>query len=211
MRRKGIIIVVSGFSGAGKGTLMKKLTEVYDTYALSVSMTTRAPRPGEQEGRDYFYVSREEFERRIGQDGFVEHAEYCGNYYGTPRDYVESQLEAGRDVILEIEIQGALEIKKKFPTALLLFVMPPSAAELKKRLIGRGTETEEVIERRLRRAVEEAQGIEQYEYIIINDDLDTCVKEMHSLIQGAHDTPFRNKEFIGEIRSQLEELTKGEK
>ena len=131
MRRKGIIIVVSGFSGAGKGTLMKKLTEVYDTYALSVSMTTRAPRPGEQEGRDYFYVSREEFERRIGQDGFVEHAEYCGNYYGTPRDYVESQLEAGRDVILEIEIQGALEIKKKFPTALLLFVMPPSAAELK--------------------------------------------------------------------------------
>lgn len=211
MRRKGIIIVVSGFSGAGKGTLMKKLTEVYDMYALSVSMTTRAPRPGEQEGRDYFYVSREEFERRIGQDGFVEHAEYCGNYYGTPRDYVESQLEAGRDVILEIEIQGALEIRKKFPTALLLFVMPPSAAELKRRLTGRGTETEEVIERRLRRAVEEAQGIEQYEYIIINDDLDTCVKEMHSLIQGAHDTPFRNKEFIGEIRSQLEELTKGEK
>lgn len=211
MRRKGIIIVVSGFSGAGKGTLMKKLTEVYDTYALSVSMTTRAPRPGEQEGRDYFYVSREEFERRIGQDGFVEHAEYCGNYYGTPRDYVESQLEAGKDVILEIEIQGALEIRKKFPTALLLFVMPPSAAELKKRLIGRGTETEEVIDRRLRRAVEEAQGIEEYEYIIINDDLDTCVKEMHSLIQGAHDTPFRNKEFIGEIRSQLEELTKGEK
>ena len=211
MRRKGIIIVVSGFSGAGKGTLMKKLTEVYDTYALSVSMTTRAPRPGEQEGRDYFSVSREEFERRIGQDGFVEHAEYCGNYYGTPRDYVESQLEAGRDVILEIEIQGALEIKKKFPTALLLFVMPPSAAELKRRLTGRGTETEEVIERRLRRAVEEAQGIEQYEYIIVNDNLDTCVKEMHSLIQGAHDTPFRNKEFIGEIRSQLEELTKGEK
>lgn len=211
MRRKGIIIVVSGFSGAGKGTLMKKLTEVYDTYALSVSMTTRAPRPGEQEGRDYFYVSREEFERRIGQDGFVEHAEYCGNYYGTPRDYVESQLEAGRDVILEIEIQGALEIRKKFPTALLLFVMPPSAAELKRRLTGRGTETEEVIERRLRRAVEEAQGIEQYEYIIVNDDLDTCVKEMHSLIQGAHDTPLRNKEFIGEIRSQLEELTKGEK
>lgn len=211
MRRKGIIIVVSGFSGAGKGTLMKKLTEVYDTYALSVSMTTRAPRPGEQEGRDYFYVSREEFEYRIGQDGFVEHAEYCGNYYGTPRDYVESQLEAGKDVILEIEIQGALEIRKKFPTALLLFVMPPSVAELKKRLTGRGTETEEVIDRRMRRAVEEAQGIEEYEYIIVNDDLDTCVKEMHSLIQGAHDTPFRNKEFIGEIRSQLEELTKGEK
>lgn len=211
MKRKGIIIVVSGFSGAGKGTLMKKLTEMYDTYALSVSMTTRAPRPGEQEGKDYFYVSREEFERRIEQEGFVEHAEYCGNYYGTPRDYVESQLEAGRDVILEIEIQGALEIKKKFPTSLLLFVMPPSVAELKRRLIGRGTETEDVIDRRLCRAAEEAQGIDQYEYIIINDNLDTCVKEMHSLIQGAHDTPFRNKEFIGEIRSQLEELTKGEK
>lgn len=211
MKRKGIIIVVSGFSGAGKGTLMKKLTEMYDTYALSVSMTTRAPRPGEQEGKDYFYVSREEFERRIEQEGFVEHAEYCGNYYGTPRDYVESQLEAGRDVILEIEIQGALEIKKKFPTSLLLFVMPPSVAELKRRLIGRGTETEDVIDRRLCRAAEEAQGIDKYEYIIINDNLDTCVKEMHSLIQGAHDTPSRNKEFIGEIRSQLEELTKGEK
>lgn len=204
MRRKGIIIVVSGFSGAGKGTLMKKLTEVYDTYALSVSMTTRAPRPGEQEGRDYFYVSREEFERRIGQDGFVEHAEYCGNYYGTPRDYVESQLEAGRDVILEIEIQGALKVKKQYPDALMLFVMPPSAEELRRRLEARGTETKEVIDKRMRRAVEEAEGIEEYEYIVINDDLDICVRELHEIITAAHNTPLRNKDFIEKMRKELE-------
>ena len=134
MKRKGILIVVSGFSGAGKGTLMKKLMEDYDNYALSISMTTRTPRPGEVDGREYFFVTREQFEEKIGQDGLIEYASYCGNYYGTPRAYVEQQLEAGKDVVLEIEIQGALKIKEKFPTALLLFVMPPSAEELRKRL-----------------------------------------------------------------------------
>lgn len=112
MKRKGILIVVSGFSGAGKGTLMKKLMEDYDNYALSISMTTRTPRPGEVDGREYFFVTREQFEEKIGQDGLIEYANYCGNYYGTPRAYVEQQLEAGKDVVLEIEIQGALKIKK---------------------------------------------------------------------------------------------------
>ena len=132
-KHRGILIVVSGFSGAGKGTLMKQLVRSYDNYALSVSMTTRSPRPGEEDGREYFFVSREEFERRIEEGGLIEYASYCGNYYGTPKEYVRKQLEKGRDVILEIEIQGALKVKEQFPTALLLFVMPPSVSELKKR------------------------------------------------------------------------------
>ena len=203
MKRKGILIVVSGFSGAGKGTLMKKLMEDYDNYALSISMTTRNPRPGEVDGREYFFVTKEQFEEKIGQDGLIEYANYCGNYYGTPRAYVEQQLEAGKDVILEIEIQGALKIREKFPTALLLFVMPPSAKELRRRLIGRGTETQEVIDQRMHRAMEEAQGIEQYDYIVINDQLEECVKELHAIIGAAHNTPFRNEEFINNMREEL--------
>ena len=206
MKRKGILIVVSGFSGAGKGTLMKKLMEEYDNYALSISMTTRNPRPGEEDGREYFFVTKEQFEEKIGQDGLVEYASYCGNYYGTPRVYVEQQLEAGKDVILEIEIQGALKIKEKFPTALLLFVMPPSAKELRRRLTGRGTETQEVIDQRMHRAMEEAQGIEQYDYIVINDQLEECVKELHAIIGAAHNTPFRNEEFINNMREELKAL-----
>lgn len=203
MKRKGILIVVSGFSGAGKGTLMKKLMEEYDNYALSISMTTRNPRPGEEDGREYFFVAKEQFEEKIGQDGLIEYANYCGNYYGTPRAYVEQQLEAGKDVILEIEIQGALKIREKFPTALLLFVMPPSAKELRRRLIGRGTETQEVIDQRMHRAMEEAQGIERYDYIVINDQLEECVKELHAIIGAAHNTPFRNEEFINNMREEL--------
>lgn len=206
MKRKGILIVVSGFSGAGKGTLMKQLVHTYDNYALSVSMTTRNPRPGEEEGKEYFFVSREEFEDKISQDGLIEYACYCDNYYGTPKEYVEKQLDKGKDVILEIEIQGALKVKDKFPTALLMFVMPPNAVELKKRLMGRGTESLEVIAKRLKRASEEAEGIEQYDFIVINDKLDECVTQMHSIIQAAHFTPNRNVELINNMRKELEEL-----
>lgn len=208
---KGILVVVSGFSGAGKGTLMKQLLKTYDNYALSVSMTTRKPRVGEEDGREYFFVSMETFEEKIAQGELVEYARYCDNYYGTPRAYVEKQLENGKDVILEIEIQGALKIKERFPQALLLFVMPPSVKELERRLLGRGTETSEVIAARLSRAGEEAEGIEKYDYLVINDDLDTCVAQMHALIQGAHNAPLRNEEFIEEIRAQLRALSKGEK
>lgn len=206
MKHKGILIVVSGFSGAGKGTLMKQLVRTYDNYALSVSMTTRSPRAGEEEGKEYFFVSKEVFEEKISKEGLIEYASYCDNYYGTPRDYVEKQLEKGKDVILEIEIQGALKVKEKFPTALLMFVMPPGAAELKKRLEGRGTESPEVIQKRLKRATEEAEGIEQYDFIVINDKLEECVDEMHSLILAAHFTPNRNEEFINNMRKELEEL-----
>ncbi len=206
MNRKGLIVVISGFSGTGKGTLMKALLQKYDNYALSVSATTRAPREGEVDGREYFFISDEQFEKLIAEDGLIEHAGYCGHYYGTPRKFVEEQMEQGKDVILEIEIQGALQIKKKFPKALLLFVMPPSADELEKRLRGRGTETEEVILGRLQRAKEESLGIEEYDSIVINDDLDTCVEQTHAIIEAAHYTPDRNEEFISDIRKQLQEM-----
>ena len=210
MKHRGILIVVSGFSGAGKGTLMKELISTYDNYALSVSMTTRKPRAGEEEGKSYFFVEKEAFEQTIAEDGLIEYACYCGNYYGTPREYVESCLDKGQDVILEIEIQGALKVKEKFPDALLLFIMPPSAKELRRRLEGRGTESDEVICQRISRAAEEAEGIENYEYIIINDKLDECVKEMQSIINAARRSPQRNKELIAGMRSELDALVKGE-
>lgn len=209
-KRKGILIVVSGFSGAGKGTLMKRLVSKYENYSLSISMTTRQPRVGEVKGKDYFFTTAEEFEKGIVNDGFIEYAQYCGNYYGTPKHYVERQLEEGRDVVLEIEIQGALKVKRQFPTALLLFVMPPSAEELERRLVGRGTETEETIAKRMRRAVEEAEGIEAYDYIVINDKLEECVDKMHSVIEAAHNTPGRNIEFIENMRKELQNIWKGE-
>lgn len=204
MKRKGILIVVSGFSGAGKGTLVKRLIEEYDGYALSISATTRQPRPGETDGREYFFLQKEEFEQKIAENGLIEYATYCDHYYGTPRAYVEKQLDDGKDVILEIEIQGALKIKKQYQDALLLFVMPPSAEELRRRLVGRGTETQEVIDKRMRRAAEEAEGIDAYDYIVVNDDLDLCVRQLHEIITAAHNTPDRNREFIEDIRTELE-------
>lgn len=204
MENKGILIVVSGFSGAGKGTIMRALLDKYEeTYALSVSATTRDPRPGEVEGREYFFRTAEEFEKMIAKEDLIEYAKYVDNYYGTPRTYVEEQLERGRDVILEIEIQGALKVKEKFPETLLLFVTPPSAAELKRRLEGRGTETPEVIASRMKRAREEAEYMDRYDYLIINDDLNECVEEMHQIIQGEHRRSYRNNAFMEHMKEDL--------
>ncbi len=210
MNSKGILIVVSGFSGAGKGTLMKELLSKYpDTYALSISATTRSPREGEADGREYFFISKDEFEKMIAKGRLIEYAKYVENYYGTPREYVEQKLDEGKDVILEIEIQGALKVKEAFPETLLLFVTPPSAVELKSRLVGRGTETMDVIRSRMSRACEEAEGMDSYDYLIVNDDLDACVEEMHAIIQGEHHRSFRNKAFMKSIKEDLERL-KGE-
>lgn len=189
---------------------MNKLISTFDNYALSVSMTTRQPRPGEVNGREYFFSDVNTFEQKIQEGGLIEYASYCGNYYGTPKDYVTSQLDLGKDVILEIEIQGALKIKETFQDALLLFVMPPSVDELYKRLVGRGTETEEVILKRLERAYEESEGIEEYDYIVINDNLDDCVQEMHQMIKMARNVPVRNIEFIENVRNELKGISKGE-
>ena len=197
MSRKGILAVVSGFSGAGKGTLMKALlSEHADQYALSISATTRGPREGEVDGREYFFKTKEQFEQMI----------YVGNYYGTPKSYVMEQLEAGKNVILEIEIQGALAVKEKFPDTLLLFVTPPSAQELERRLRGRGTETDEVIKSRLKRAVEEAEFMDRYDYILVNDELETCVREMHELIQAQRHKTSQNQEFIVEMKEDLKQF-----
>lgn len=206
---KGILTVISGFSGAGKGTLMKRLTRDYDNYALSVSMTTRAPREGERDGIEYFFVDTDTFQERIRQGKMLEYACYCGNYYGTPRDYVQEQLEAGKDVILEIEIQGALQIRKLVSDCLLLFVTPPSAGELRRRLEGRGSETPEVIAKRLARAVEESEGVEAYDYVVINDDLEECVRQIHSMVQNARYTVARQEALIEEIRGGLKQFSKG--
>ena len=203
MNKEGILIVVSGFSGAGKGTIMKALLEKYDNYALSISATTRSPRPGEEEGKAYFFKTTEEFEKMIAKDELIEYARYVGNYYGTPKAYVEEQLRAGKDVILEIEIQGALKVKEKFPNTLLLFVTPPSSQELRKRLEGRGTETMDVIDGRMKRAVEESEYMGQYDYLVVNDELDVCVEEMHHLIQGEHERCFRNQTFIENMKREL--------
>ena len=203
MAEKGILLVVSGFSGAGKGTLLRALLEKYDSYALSVSATTRKPREGEMEGREYFFRTREEFEAMIKAGELIEYASYVGNYYGTPRAYVEEQLALGKDVILEIEIQGALKIKERFPDSVLLFLSPPSARELRRRLEGRGTESQEVIESRLSRACEEAVGIEKYDYFVINDEIEACAEQVHGIIKSEHAKAFRCLARIEEIRRDL--------
>lgn len=210
MTNKGILVVLSGFSGSGKGTLVKRLLEEYDNYALSISMTTRMPRPGEEHGKSYFFVTKEEFQNTISQNGLLEYAQYCDNFYGTPKAYVEEQLSNGKDVILEIEVQGALQIKEKFPETLLLFVTPPSAEVLKNRLAGRGTETEEVINKRMQRAAEESESMSLYDNIIVNDDLEECVKYTHNVIQSAHSTPDRVSKLIANLKEELSSFSKGE-
>lgn len=204
MKRKGILTVFSGFSGSGKGTVMKRLLEQYPQhYALSVSCTSRKPRPGEREGVEYFFKTREAFQKMIAEDQFLEYARYVDNYYGTPAEYVKEQLASGRDVILEIELQGALQIKKRIPETLMIFLTPPSAGILEQRLRGRGTEEDAVIRARLGRAAEEARGIEQYDYLIINDDLELCVEQVHQLIQSQHARTDLQQEFVAQIRGEV--------
>ena len=206
MKNRGILAVVSGFSGAGKGTIMKELLKQYDNYALSISATTRQPREGEMHGREYFFMSKEEFEQLIKEEKLIEYASYVGNYFGTPSSIVEEQRDAGKDVILEIEVQGALQVKEKFPDTVLLFVTPPSAAELVSRLRGRGTETEEVISKRMEQAVTESALMNKYDYLVINDSLQEAVETMHNILQMEHDKMSRNEEFITDIQNDLKGL-----
>lgn len=208
--KKGILTVLSGFSGSGKGTIMKRLLEKYPLhYALSISATTRAPRAGETDGKEYFFRSVAQFEEMIKNDELLEYARYVNNYYGTPKAYVEEQLAAGRDVILEIEIQGALKIREKYPDTVLLFVTPPSFAVLEQRLVGRGTESAEVVRDRLCRAGEECAGVEAYDYLVINDELEACVDQVHSILQNEHCRIHREAMFINEMRSALADYAKG--
>ncbi len=203
MKKRGVLVIVSGFSGAGKGTVMKGLMEKYDDYALSISATTRKPREGEVHGVHYFYKTVEEFERMIEQNELIEYAQYVGNYYGTPREYVETQLDAGKNVILEIELQGAMKVKELIKDVVLIFITPPSANELKERLIGRGTEDMDTINARLARAVEESVFMDKYDYLLINDKLDECIDELHNIIQSERSKVDRNAETISLIKEDL--------
>ena len=208
---KGVLTVVSGFSGAGKGTVMKRLIQKYDDYALSISVTTSKPGEGDRDGIEYFFKTKEEVETMIENDEFLEYARYVDNYYGTPRFYVEEMLAKGKNVILEIEIQGAMQIKAKNPEAVLVFVTPPSFEELRNRLVGRGTETADVIESRLRRASEEAEGMPSYDYILVNDQVEDCVDRLHQIILSERAKAQRNEEFINTIRQEARIFMKGDK
>ena len=204
MIRQGSLVVVSGFSGVGKGTVIDALMKKSDLYAYSVSATTREARKDEQHGRE------QQFNEMIRDDELIEFACYCDHYYGTPRKFVEEQMRLGKDVILEIETQGAEKIRQQYPDALLIFIMPPSGAELKNRLAGRGSESEQVIRQRLQRAVKESESIEDYTYIFINDDAGQCAEKMHSLIQAQRSRTTRNMPVINAIRSEILAFTKGE-
>ena len=198
--KKGLLIVLSGPSGCGKGTMVAEILKRGDC-AVSVSATTRAPREGEVDHVHYHFISREEFERRIAEDGFLEHAQYVGNYYGTPRKEVEEMRAQGKHVILEIEVQGAFQIREKCPDAILVFTVPPTLDELRRRLHKRGTETEEVIEQRVARAAEELPLAKQYDYIILNDDLQDAVDDFGAMIRAEMLKPAYQTERIGEMLS----------
>ena len=180
---KGLKIVLSGPSGSGKGTIVKELIH-NEQFLLSISATTRAPRQGEEEGVHYFFKTRDEFESMIAQNELLEYAEFCGNYYGTPKAFIEESVENGKDVILEIEVKGAMQIKKIYPEAIFIFVVPPSLAELESRLVGRNTEARDVIEQRLNRAKEELALYNQYDYVVVNDRLVDAIDEIGCIVRA---------------------------
>jgi guanylate kinase len=187
MKEKGLLIVLSGPSGVGKGTVRKAIFSQEDTkFEYSISMTTRNPREGEVDGVDYFFKSREDFEKLIIQGKLLEYAEFVGNYYGTPVDYVRETLDAGRDVFLEIEVQGAQQVRDKFPEGLFIFLAPPSLSELQNRLVTRGTETDDLIQGRMNTARKEIEMMNLYDYIVENDQIEHAVNKIKSIVQAEH-------------------------
>ena len=207
MIKKGLLIIISGFSGTGKGTAIKKLLELYpNDYCLSISATTRNPREGEVHGREYFFKTKEDFEEMIMKQELIEYTQYVDNYYGTPKEYVEDQMDAGHNIILEIEIDGALNVKKLYPDALLIFLLPPSIKELEKRLRERGTESEDVIADRIKRASEESKVIREYDYVVVNDTIDDCVSTIHNIVEIEGLKIYRQEEVIHNIEQELSDI-----
>ena len=204
MSKQGKLIVISGFSGVGKGTVVKQLVEKYG-YSLSVSATTRSPRENEVDGKDYLFNTVEEFRNMIDCNGFIEYAQYVENYYGTPRAFVEEEMEKGHDVILEIEVKGAMQIKEQYPDAILIFISAGSAKELRSRLEGRGTESREVVDKRMKRAREESEHISEYEYYVVNHDgkLDECVDEVHAIVRAGKHVCSLWEQEIHEMQEEL--------
>lgn len=179
----GLKIVLSGPSGSGKGTIVKELIKD-EQFLLSISATTRAPRQGEKEGVHYFFKTRDEFEEMIKENELLEYAQFCGNYYGTPKAFIEDSVKHGKDVILEIEVEGAMQIKKIYPEAIFVFVVPPSLTELEKRLVGRATENRDVIDQRLTRAKEELALYNHYDYVVVNDRLVEALDEIKCIVRS---------------------------
>ncbi|WP_077601117.1 guanylate kinase [Oceanobacillus sojae] len=186
IKEKGILFVLSGPSGVGKGTVRKKLFEEEMDLQYSISMTTRDKRTGEVDGVDYFYKSREEFEKLIEEGELLEYAQYVNNYYGTPRQYVEETIEKGFDVFLEIEVQGAMQVKKNFPQGVFIFLFPPSLEELKNRIVNRGTESQELVLNRLKEARNEIEMMDAYDYVVVNDKVETAVDKVKAIIKSEH-------------------------
>jgi len=186
MSEKGKLLVISGPSGAGKSTVVSKAIEGRDDVCFSTSVTTRAPRPGEVDGREYFFVDFERFREMVERDELLEHAEYVANRYGTPRSYVQKRLNEGMNVILDIEVQGARQVRKKMPEAILIFIAPPSMEELERRLRGRATDTESAIEGRLIRARQEYQEADFYDYLIVNDDVEKAAAKLNAILEAEH-------------------------
>ncbi|GGE65976.1 guanylate kinase [Priestia taiwanensis] len=186
-REKGLLIVLSGPSGVGKGTVRKALFSQEDIeLQYSISMTTRQPREGEVDGVDYFFRSREKFEQLIKENRLLEWAEFVGNYYGTPVDYVRETIESGKDVLLEIEVQGAMQVKEVFPEGVFIFLVPPSLSELRSRIVGRGTETEDVIHNRMQMAKEEIDLMDAYDYVVENDKVEFACNRIKAIVQSEH-------------------------
>lgn len=204
MSNRGVLIVLSGPSGVGKGTVRQAIFDNYENeFEFSISMTTREKRPGEVEGKDYFYRSKEEFQSLLDQDGFLEYAEYVNNFYGTPRKYVEDTLAAGRDVFLEIEVQGAKQVQKQMPEGIFVFLVPPNFKELEQRLVTRGTESRELVEQRISKAVEEMRQIRYYDYVVENDEVDNAARKVKNIIESEHLKVSRN---ISDFESFIKEM-----
>lgn len=187
LNERGLLIVISGPSGVGKGTVRKALFERENhNLEYSVSMTTRPPRYGEVDGIDYFFVTREEFEHKIAEGGFLEYAEFVGNYYGTPSDYVEQRLSIGKEVVLEIDVQGAMQVREKMPEAVFIFIAPPSREALRERITKRATEPEEVINQRMEKAEREFNMAHKYDYIVVNDSVENAADRIMAIIRAEH-------------------------
>lgn len=210
MKKPGVLLVMSGFSGAGKGTVVRGILESKKHYSLSVSATTRGPRNGEVDGESYHFVTKDAFEKMIEEDQLLEWATYVNNYYGTPKEYVFEQLELGKNIILEIELQGAMKVRQQYPGAVMVFIVPPSIKELKDRLVGRGTETMDVILKRLQRAEEETAYIKDYDYIVENDLLDDCIETVHSIVVAEQHLAKHYGGIEQVLESQFNMVLKGE-
>lgn len=207
--KKGKLLIISGFSGVGKGTVVKQLLDEYSNYKISISATTRAPRKNECDGVHYHFLSKEQFEKMIAEDDLLEYADYINHYYGTPKQFVVDNLNEGNNVILEIETKGALQVKKKMPEAVMIFLLPPDADTLKERLVGRQTETEDVINKRLSKAAEETESMQYYEYFVINDEIDKCVTEINKIVTSDNpDLP--TEEQVELIKNDIKRFSEGE-